>query len=36
MLEGCRERLAAGVEPMREPPKQGFAALLDHMKGRFS
>jgi hypothetical protein len=36
VLEGCRERLAAGVEPARGAPKQGFAALLDHMKGRFS
>lgn len=36
VLEGCRERLAAGIEPAREPPKHGFAALLDQMKGRFS
>jgi hypothetical protein len=36
VLEGCRERLAAGVEPARGAARQGFAALLDHMKGRFS
>jgi hypothetical protein len=37
LLEGCRERLAAGVEPARDgTTRQGFAALLDHMKERFS
>ena len=37
LLEGCRERLAAGVEPARDSmPRHGFAALLDQMKERFS
>jgi hypothetical protein len=37
LLEGCRERLAAGVEPARDhTPRHGFAALLDQMKERFS
>jgi hypothetical protein len=37
LLEACRERLAAGVEPARDSaPRQGFAALLDQMKERFS
>jgi hypothetical protein len=37
LLEACRDRLAVGVEPARDhTPRQGFAALLDQMKERFS
>jgi hypothetical protein len=36
LLEGCRERLAAGVEARDSTPRHGFGALLDHMKERFS
>jgi hypothetical protein len=37
LLEGCRERLASGGAAAREPAaRQGFAALLENMKGRFS
>jgi hypothetical protein len=37
VLEGCRERLAAGGAAARESTaRQGFAALLDNMKERFS
>jgi hypothetical protein len=37
LLESCRERLASGGADMRgSTARQGFAALLDHMKERFS
>lgn len=37
VLERCRSRLASGDVPSRsEAPKQGFAALLEQMKERFS
>jgi hypothetical protein len=37
LLEGCRERLASGESFAREgAPKQGFAALVEQMKERFS
>lgn len=37
VLEGCRARLASGIEPARESRgRHGFAALLEQMKGRFS
>ena len=37
LLEGCRERLASAGAAMREPAaRQGFAALLENMKERFS
>jgi len=36
VLEDCRARLAPGGAPVRDTPRGGFAALLDHMKGRFA